>query len=104
MNVPDPVNPAPAETVSTPSPITTPAVLADVTLPFESIVNTGIAVPEPYEPAVTPELESVSAPDTFAEPLKLTVHEASPVAVMLLVVSSVVAVDAFPVTAPVRLP
>ena len=91
-------------TVIAPSPIVTADVLKEVINPLELTVITGIAVPEPYEPAVTPELESVSAPDTFAEPLKLTVHEASPVAVILRVVSSVVDVDAFPVTAPVRLP
>ena len=44
----------------------------------------------------------VAAAVTFALPLKLTVHEMSPVAVILLAVASVVAVSALPVKGPVK--
>ena len=65
--------------------------------PFESTVITGIALPLPKLPALTPLFASVRLSATLAVPSKLTAGAvASPVALKFLAVCNAVAVPALP--------
>ena len=77
-------------------------VLADVILPFESIVICGIAVVFPYTPAVTPVFASVPAIVIFVDPLKLSDPVISPEIAIVLAVFRVVAVEELPDNSPVN--
>ena len=69
-------------------------------LPFTVI--TGIVVSEPYVPTFEFTVANVIAALSFALPLKLTDQVASPVVAIVRAVASVVAVEALPVSAPVK--
>ena len=99
LTLSDPLSPA------TVSAVPTEAVPAAVSLPFESTVNVGISVEEPYEPADTAVSAKVSARSTLPVPSNETAEAvASPEALKSLEVSNAVAVSALPVTSPVKSP
>ena len=76
-----------------------------VTRPFEFTVTTGIAVPLPYAPAVTPLFASVAVALTLAAPVTLvSVAVTSPVKDKSRPFCHALAVEALPITAPVCVP
>ena len=68
LMVPPFVNDVPVVYVNVFTPATIPTVLAAVNLPLLSTVNVGIAVDDPYDPAVTVVLVKVATPVTLADP------------------------------------
>ena len=81
--------------------VETSTVPAAVRRPFSSTVNVGIAVDEPYEPAVTPVESRVVSRTTLPDPSKDTTGAStSPMMLNSLAVSNVVAVSALPVRGP----
>lgn len=73
------------------------ATLAEVTLPFSSIVRIGISEDDPYDDADTPEFARVVEIPALADPSKLAVPVTSPVSAIALAVVSFVDVPEFPV-------
>ncbi len=77
--------------------------LAAVKRPLLSTVKVGMAVDDPYEPAVTDVFVKVAAPVTFVVPSNdPLVNDISPVVEIVLPVARAVAVLALPVSAPVN--
>jgi len=85
------------------TPAVIPTVPAAVNLPFASTVNVGIAVDEPYDPAVTAVFVKVADPVTLDVPSNAPlVYVTSPVVEMVRPVARAVAVLALPVNGPVN--